>query len=165
MDHRDTFKGASGSGNRELNKKVKEALVAGYNKLKVYYTQTNEIVMLTTALDPRRRLAYFLGREFPPKEVADMKQLMLRLMRTTYDIGIGATTAEPQVSSQAPTSTRHNSFDLFDNFEAEAEACGTETADAELNRYLEEKVVGGKTDILTWWKVCRSVLNLCMLQN
>jgi hypothetical protein len=67
MDHVETYKAPSA-----LSSKISTATKAGFSKLKTYYTYTGEVVMLTTALDPRRRLAYFKNRKFPSEWVGDM---------------------------------------------------------------------------------------------
>ena len=44
-------------------------------KLVQYYSKTNTIVMLCTALDPRRKFHYFIKKEFPDDEIDRTKAL------------------------------------------------------------------------------------------
>ncbi|CAG8656011.1 11495_t:CDS:1, partial [Cetraspora pellucida] len=51
------------------------AAVAARKKLVKYYSKTNITVMLCSALDPQRKVYYFIRREFSENEINEAKAL------------------------------------------------------------------------------------------
>lgn len=90
-------------------------------------------------LDPRIKLQYYKDNKWEDSFVEDAKKQVTDLWETTYK----------------PTNTEVREFDndvnddLFGHIFKKRKIEETD----ELNTYLNEGVVSGKTDILAWWKV------------
>lgn len=54
---------------------VKSAAKAAREKLVQYYSKTNTMTMLCTALDPRRKFHYFRKKRFPEREINELRTL------------------------------------------------------------------------------------------
>jgi len=52
-----------------------EAAIAAKAKLFLYYSKTNAVTMLCTALDPRRKFNYFVKKEFSADDIEKTKLL------------------------------------------------------------------------------------------
>ena len=54
---------------------LREAATAAKAKLFLYYSKTNAVTMLCTALDPRRKFNYFVKKEFSADDIEKTKLL------------------------------------------------------------------------------------------
>ena len=55
--------------------KIQTAAVAAKEKLIAYYSKTNSMTMMCTALDPRRKFNYFTKKEFSIFDINETKRL------------------------------------------------------------------------------------------
>ena len=61
----DHIKDVSSSKDGQIPTQIRQAAREARGKLVQYYSKTNTIIILCTALDPRRRFNYFIKKEFP----------------------------------------------------------------------------------------------------
>jgi hypothetical protein len=89
-------------------------------------------------LDPRLKLQYYKDQCWEDKFIQNARRQMTDLWNSTYKMNI----------TEAEESSDDVDNDLFGHIFKKQKLDKDE-----LNIYLNERVVLGKTDILVWWKV------------
>jgi len=69
IDHTDDHCSKQGNGPGGILSRIQAASKSAREKMMQYYSKTNTVTMLCTALDPRRRFNYFVKREFEPNQL------------------------------------------------------------------------------------------------
>jgi hypothetical protein len=75
IDHTDDHCSKQGNGPGGILSRIRAASKSAREKMMQYYSKTNTVTMLCTALDPRRRFNYFEKREFEPESIVKTKEL------------------------------------------------------------------------------------------
>jgi hypothetical protein len=75
IDHTDDHCSKQGNGPGEILSRIQAASKSAREKMMQYYSKTNTVTMLCTALDSRRRFNYFEKREFEPESIVKTKEL------------------------------------------------------------------------------------------
>ena len=75
IDHTDDYCSRQGNGPSEILSRIRAASKSAREKMMQYYSKTNTVTMLCTALDPRQRFNYFVKREFKLESIVKTKEL------------------------------------------------------------------------------------------
>ncbi|CAB4403415.1 unnamed protein product [Rhizophagus irregularis] len=123
---------------------IRDAITKGYEKLKLYYSRTDDshLYTIATILDPRLKLNYYKKQQWEQKFIDSAKLIFINTFKSDYASKTNI------INDNCENNNNENDF-LYELFGANNNNSSDEF---EVEDYLNKSVEGPKTNPLIWWK-------------